>query len=69
MESVKRELKIEPGMTSRDGLFSLEIVACMGACGSAPVISINGEIYAGVEPDKIKGILNTYRRKESSHVK
>jgi len=56
-------------MTSRDGLFSLEIVACMGACGSAPVISINGEIYAGVEPDKIKGILNTYRRKESSHVK
>ncbi|MDD5765060.1 MAG: NADH-quinone oxidoreductase subunit NuoE [Candidatus Marinimicrobia bacterium] len=69
LEAVKRELKIEPGTTSRDGLFSLEIVACMGACGLAPVISINGEFHAGVEPDKIKGILNAYRRKESENVK
>jgi len=69
LEAVKRELKIEPGTTSRDGLFSLEIVACMGACGLAPVISINGEFFAGVEPDKIKGILNAYRRKESENVK
>ncbi len=63
LEALKRELKIEPGQTTRDGLFSLEIVACLGACGLAPVIAINGEFIAGVEPDKVKGILNSYRKK------
>ena len=65
LEAIKRELKIEPGETSRDGLFSLEIVACLGACGLAPVIAVNGEFIAGVEPDKVKSILNSYRKKVS----
>ena len=42
LDAVRRILKIEPGQTSRDGLFSLEVVACIGACGLAPVINING---------------------------
>jgi NADH-quinone oxidoreductase E subunit len=63
LDSVKRELKIEAGRTTRDGQFSLEVVACIGACGLAPVIAINGEFYAGVTPDKVKRILTTYRRK------
>ena len=50
LAAVSRELKIIPGETTRDGLFSLEVVACIGACGLAPVISINGEFYAGVTP-------------------
>lgn len=62
LDSLKRELKIESGSTTRDGNFSLEVVACIGACGLAPVISINGEFYAGVTPDKIKKILRTYRK-------
>ncbi len=69
LEAVKRELKIEPGETTRDGIFSLEIVACLGACGLAPVIAINGEFIANVEPDKVKSILNSYRRKVSDAVK
>lgn len=63
LEAVKRELNISPGQTSRDGLFSLEVVACIGACGLAPVISINGEFYAGQTSDSVKEVLNTYRRK------
>ncbi|MCD6440336.1 MAG: NADH-quinone oxidoreductase subunit NuoE [Candidatus Marinimicrobia bacterium] len=69
LDAIKRELKIEPNETTRDGMFSLEVVACIGACGLAPVISINGEFFAGVEPEKIKGILNTFRKKGTEHGK
>ncbi len=69
LDAVKRELKIEAGETSRDGLFSLEVVSCIGACGLAPVIAINGEFYAGVEPDNIKRILRKYRKDGANHGK
>ena len=62
LEAVKRELKIQPGQTTRDGRFSIEVVACLGACGLAPVISINGEFYANVKPAEVKRILNGYRK-------
>jgi NADH-quinone oxidoreductase E subunit len=64
LDAVRQELKIEPGRTSRDGLFSLEVVACIGACGLAPVISINGEFFAGLTPDRAKAIVRDVRRKE-----
>jgi len=63
LDAMVRELKVNPGQTTRDGLFSLEVVACIGACGLAPVISVNGEFFAGVTPEKIKKILNSFRRK------
>lgn len=62
LEAVKRELKIEAGQTSRDGMFSLEVVACIGACGLAPVIAINGEFHAGVTTQKVSKILDSYRK-------
>lgn len=64
LEAVKTELKIEPGETTKDGLFTLQVVACIGACGLAPVISINGEFYAQVTPEKIETILGKYREQE-----
>jgi NADH-quinone oxidoreductase E subunit len=63
LEAIKRELKIEPGQTSRDGLFSLEVVACIGACGLAPVICVNGRFHAGVTTKMVSKILDSYRRK------
>lgn len=63
LDAVKRELKIEPGQTSRDGLFSLEVVACIGACGLAPVICVNGEFHGSVTKQKVSKILDSYRRK------
>jgi len=63
LDTITRELKIEAGRTSRDGLFSIEVVACIGACGLAPVIAINGEFYASVTPEKVKSILKSYHRK------
>ena len=62
-EAVKRELKVDAGQTSRDGLFSLEVVACIGACGLAPVICINGVFHASVTTKSVVKILDSYRRK------
>ncbi len=63
LDSIVKELGINPDSTTRDGLFSLEVVACIGACGLAPVIAVNGEFHARVEPDQVAGILDTYRKK------
>ncbi len=64
--ALQRALKIQAGQTTRDGLFSLEVVACIGACGLAPVITADGEFHAAVAPEKVTGILNSYRRKAST---
>lgn len=67
LEAIKRELKIDAGQTSRDGEFSLEVVACIGACGLAPVIAVNGEFHAGVSTKSVGKIIDSYRRKAPQH--
>mgnify|MGYP002394930707 FL=1 len=66
LDALVKELGAEPGSTTREGLFSLEVVACIGACGLAPVIAINDEFHARVTPDDVAGILDEYRNAESS---
>lgn len=63
LAAIERVLHIKAGDTARDGMFSLEVVACIGACGLAPVISINGEFHACVEPTKVGKILRSYRKR------
>ncbi|MCF7957487.1 MAG: NADH-quinone oxidoreductase subunit NuoE [Phycisphaerae bacterium] len=62
LDAIERELNIKAGQTTKDKLFSLEVVACIGACGLAPVISVNGEFHAGVNGDKVRKILKNYRK-------
>jgi NADH-quinone oxidoreductase subunit E len=64
LEMLMKALKLEPGKTSRDRLFSLEVVACMGACGLAPVVNINGEFHAKMTPAKLAKLLDEIRHKE-----
>ena len=45
MDRLKERLKIEPGETTADGKFSIEETRCVGACGLAPVFTVNGEVY------------------------
>ncbi|MDD3586646.1 MAG: NADH-quinone oxidoreductase subunit NuoE [Thermoguttaceae bacterium] len=63
LEAMKRELKVAPGETTRDGLFSLEIVACIGACGLAPVINIDGNFHANMTTQAIPSLIKSYRKK------
>lgn len=64
LQELEKNLKIKAGQTTRDGLFSIEIVACMGACGLAPVINVNGTFHANVTAQSIKEIIESYRNKE-----
>lgn len=45
MDRLKERLKMEPGETTADGKFSIEETRCVGACGLAPVFTVNGEVY------------------------
>lgn len=65
LQELEKHLKTKAGRTTSDKLFSIEVVACIGACGLAPVISINGEFYAKVSSESIKSIIDTYKTKES----
>ena len=51
--------------TSDDGLFTLETVACLGACGLAPVMTIDGEVHAKMDPEAALALLEELRRKEA----
>ena len=68
LEMAQKLLRLKPGQTSRDRLFSLEVVACMGACGLSPVVNVNGEFYAKVTPQKLAKIIRECREKENSSV-
>ena len=56
-------LKIKPGETTEDGLFTLDALRCIGACGIAPAISINGKVYPKVQLADCVKIVNEYKNK------
>ena len=60
LQTIEKELKITDGATTEDRRFTLEVVACIGACGLAPVISINNEVHGRLLPEHITGILAEY---------
>jgi len=62
LKTLEKELKIKAGQTTRDALFSIEVVACIGACGLAPVININGTFHAKVTESSIGEIIEGYRQ-------
>ena len=57
-------LKIKPGQTTEDGLFTLDALRCIGACGIAPAISINGKVYPKVTLAQVPTIIEEYRKKD-----
>lgn len=64
LKEIQKTLNIQDGETSRDGLFSLEVQSCIGACGQAPVISINGKFYNRLTKEKLKSVLQNCRKME-----
>jgi len=58
-------LEISDGETTRDGLFSLEVQSCIGACGQSPVIAINDSYYSGIGVKEVREIIKQYREDAS----
>ncbi len=61
LEKLVKELGIEPGQTTPDRNFSLQVNRCLGACGLAPVIVVNDKFYQKVNPEKVMDIINSYK--------
>lgn len=61
LEKVKQKTGISEGECTEDGLFSLEACRCIGACGLAPVIMINDEVYGRLTPGKVEKIIDRYK--------
>ena len=60
VDAIKKELNVEVGGTTEDGQFTFEIARCIGACGLAPAMMIDDDVYKQVTPTKVPGILAQY---------
>lgn len=64
LEEIEKILGIKSGNTTKDAQFSIEVVACIGACGLAPVVAINGNFHAKLTRESMKQIIENYRNQE-----
>ena len=64
MDRLKEKLGIEAGETTPDGKFSIEETRCVGACGLAPVFTVNGEVYGKATVQKLDQVLEELNNKE-----
>lgn len=60
MARLERELGLSDGMTSSDGKYSLSATRCIGCCGLAPVMTVNGDVYGKLVADDVPGIIAKY---------
>ncbi len=59
-------LGIKPGETTKDGLFTLDALRCIGACGIAPAVTINGKVYPKMSAAAVKGVVDEYLNAEKA---
>ncbi len=60
IKELGKKLRIAPGEISRDGMFSLELVACMGACHLAPLMQVNDNYHTKLDSGSINDIIDSY---------
>ena len=61
VDKISQELNLPVDSTTPDGKYSLEATRCIGACGLAPVLTVNGDVYGRLVPEQIPGILAKYK--------
>ncbi|NTV89950.1 MAG: NADH-quinone oxidoreductase subunit NuoE [Clostridiales bacterium] len=61
LDKLQEKLGIHVGDITEDGQFSLDACRCVGACGLAPVMMVNEDVYGRLTPDEVEGILDKYR--------
>ncbi len=65
LDKLKEILALKPGQTTtQDMLFTLETVSCLGACGLAPVLTINDVVHPAMTPDKVTDLINEIKKEE-----
>jgi NADH-quinone oxidoreductase E subunit len=61
LETFEKELNVKAGETTADGMFTLEACRCLGACGLAPVLNVNGKVHGKLTPEDVPAIIAQYR--------
>jgi NADH:ubiquinone oxidoreductase subunit E len=61
LNRLREVLSVDVGETTNDKMFTLEVMRCIGACGLAPAMSVNGKVYKQVNPNKVQAILGMLR--------
>ncbi|MBQ4362701.1 MAG: NADH-quinone oxidoreductase subunit NuoE [Oscillospiraceae bacterium] len=64
LEAVEKKLGIKSGECTQDGLFSIDSCRCVGACGLAPVMLVDDDVYGKVTPDQVDHIIDSYLTKK-----
>ncbi len=62
IDKFEASLGVKAGQTTKDGLFTVESLRCIGACALAPALTINGKVYSKVTPDQVGKIIEQYRK-------
>ena len=62
IKEFEKQLGVGVNATTPDGLFSVEAVCCLGCCGLAPVVVVNGEVYGKLKKEDVAGIIEKYRK-------
>jgi NADH-quinone oxidoreductase subunit E len=61
LSEFEKQLDVKVGQTTPDGKFTVEVLRCVGACGLAPVVTVNDRVYGHVTPNDVKKILTEYQ--------
>lgn len=65
LERLEKTLKIKHGQTTKDFLFTLEVVRCIGCCALAPALRVGADTYGRVAPEQVSEIIDSYRKSVS----
>jgi NADH-quinone oxidoreductase E subunit len=65
ISELEKLLKIKSGQTDKQGLFSLEVVSCMGACGLGPIIQVNEDFHTCTDTEMLRQIIDSIRNKDT----
>ncbi|PKN61827.1 MAG: NAD(P)H-dependent oxidoreductase subunit E [Deltaproteobacteria bacterium HGW-Deltaproteobacteria-15] len=65
LQAIEEKLEVREGQTTRDSLFTLEAVRCVGCCASGPVITVNKETYGGLDRSSVVRVIDEYRKAAS----
>ena len=66
IDKISEILGIKPGETTKDGLFTLDALRCIGACGIAPAVSINGKVYPKLSVNAVPAVIEEYKNAEAN---
>ncbi|MCD4828188.1 MAG: NADH-quinone oxidoreductase subunit NuoE [Candidatus Cloacimonetes bacterium] len=64
LDTLESLLDVRAGGTTKDGMFTLELCACLGVCGNAPVVMIDEDVFGDLTPAGITGIINSLREEK-----